>query len=632
MALWDVVEPVSPTFLEGGEAPLSEIWAASRDAMIYADNTDAREMAREAAFGRRIDAIKAATGVELVNPHLRQYRLNPEGEFYSQLRDLSEKHPDAADIIGADRPIEEEAFQVARDADERQQRALASRDDWGATAASFGGGAAGSLRDPLTVMTLFLGGGAGGARTIGGRILHTALTEAAANGGTELLAQPVIQGWREDAGLEAGFDEAARNVLFATAFGGALGAGGRSLAEGAGALLRRGSPTVSEDEFLRLREDLPDDARGALDALEDDVALTAMRPQPVGMDVHDDAVSAAIEVAENPDLLPERFVGIDTPARLQREIDAFAGAGDAGTVASRQAALAERRDDISGFGDFGPQLRGYENDWMGAVARMRALRSGELQGVLSHPQVGEIDVIWGSGTHGLQHIIEKHPDAIEGLPEAIRNMEVIPGGRKRVFLGDGNRRVVVGLDFDGQEKKWLLTAYEDYGSGRTEDRIGRSGNRQDDTSSSSPTEGNITPDMTGVQNGERAQGSIDRLNSRQEGVSSSSLSEGNIASAAENIQIADDLDRLRVPRPIANDTPVMPDALAERLVQRDVRFEPRGAEAVQQEQVLSREFSNPDAVAAPLDDGGGMTLREALDDIEKIDDMAMLVEACKVVG
>lgn len=102
-----------------------------------------------------------------------------------------------------------------------------------------------------------------------------------------------------------------------------------------------------------------------------------------------------------------------------------------------------------------------------------ALLSGEVEevnGALFHPEIGEVDIIWGNeGTEakqysdgfGLAKILKKHPEV---NPYSL--MDIVARARKTkakgntVELEDENTRLVVKLDWDSDDRKWLLTAFE----------------------------------------------------------------------------------------------------------------------------------------------------------------------------
>lgn len=306
------------TFADG-IATTGELYRAARDAAIYADNFVARDAAIEEAYDRRADAIFKATGQRVTNP-MREIEAEQRGHaapvaaqrWQQQLIHLQAQYPQFAREIRAQVPIIEDAKLVAREAGNQFDAAVGSRDDFaGKWATILGGGFTGALRDPVQVASLFLGAGTGAARSITGRILQTAAREAVLNGALEAAQQPMVQAWRKEAGLPAGFDEALRNTAMATAFAGLLGAGSRGLHELAGNAMK----TLPPENLLRQAEDgngnaaasvlspiadtLAPEARGAIQAAEADQALTVSRPAGVDAETHDRNIAAGIRAAED---------------------------------------------------------------------------------------------------------------------------------------------------------------------------------------------------------------------------------------------------------------------------------------------------------------------------------------------
>lgn len=314
---WGKPRTVEPLSWGGGMAEGPEIWSAAYDQLRLVDNSNAATAALEEAYGARSRAIKAATGIDLGNPMLADrpedvplrtpfgsvgfdllggsIRDKRRSAYETRLQELVRQFPDAAGIIKATVPVERDAEGLARAADEKLGAMMASNPDWSSYAWSFGGGGLASLRDPLVQGTLFLGGGVGAARSVAGRIVTVAAKEALLNAGATAAAQPMVQDWRRRAGLDNGFDEAAQNVLFAAGLGGAFGAAGRGIAEIAGSVGRRAAARAQVEAFaqqhpglseqarralsgdtsaasamlMEIRDALPPDVRGAIDAAEE---------------------------------------------------------------------------------------------------------------------------------------------------------------------------------------------------------------------------------------------------------------------------------------------------------------------------------------------------------------------------
>ncbi|KQX19332.1 MULTISPECIES: hypothetical protein [unclassified Sphingomonas] len=110
-------------------------------------------------------------------------------------------------------------------------------------------------------------------------------------------------------------------------------------------------------------------------------------------------------------------------------------------------------------GAFGPRHGDIAGDWHAAVDRLSHDRAGEVPGALFHPDVGDIDVIWGNAKGGLAHILAKHPEVVDNLPDLIAGMEVTRSSANRVQLESADHLAKVRLDYDGESKSWLLTAF-----------------------------------------------------------------------------------------------------------------------------------------------------------------------------
>lgn len=129
-----------------------------------------------------------------------------------------------------------------------------------------------------------------------------------------------------------------------------------------------------------------------------------------------------------------------------------APAGPPGNIANRP------------IGRFGPIHDDVAGDYHAALGRMAADNAGELPGAIQHPEVGSIDLIWGNDSYGLQHIAKDHPEVVDDLPAIVSGLPVkqYPEevGNNRFVLDDGTHRAIVAPDFNGETKRWVVTAYE----------------------------------------------------------------------------------------------------------------------------------------------------------------------------
>lgn len=463
----------------GGEATLGEIYEAAEFAGRTLDNVNSPEAALEEAYAKRIEAIEAATGERLEHPRDRALRSLSSrfplpwkraaamddipaelDAFDTEMRALAEKHPEAKEAFALDVPFQDQARQLAAEAESDLDRLSGSRAGIAKYGALFAGGSVAAIQDPVQTPLLLLGAGPGAARTVAGRIGSVAVKEALINGSSEAGLQPFVQKWRKEVGLESGLDQALEQILFSTAFGGAFGGGARAIGEGGHALGRylkdRQSPVASAiegdidaifDLLSPARNDLPADARGALDAIEADRLIRTERRKGVDPEIHDGLTARALDDLQ-----------ADAPSnRLGEGLDA-------------QRRVGARDDaDIVATGPHGPILDrvAYQGNWPAAVSRLQALQDGEIPGALFHNDVGDIDVIWGDYSQdrrkgkGLSKLLDKHPEVVPDLPRIMRDLDVLKATNNRVELGDGRYKAVVRLDFDGNQKTWLLTAFDD---------------------------------------------------------------------------------------------------------------------------------------------------------------------------
>lgn len=200
-----------------------------------------------------------------------------------------------------------------------------------------------------------------------------------------------------------------------------------------------------------------------------------------------DVLRTALSKAEREDLINvvnERL----TPEKID-EIAAATDTADA-IVRDAQQILTANNDAM---------IR--ERRWERESKRLIEAQSGEIPRALHHPEVGAIDVIWGdydqikkSGL-GLSKIVQKHPEVLENLPQIISGLNVETRSANRIRLSSPTHKAVVRLDYDGQDKKWLMTAFEiNRSAGEFTDRP--SSLQMDGHSSSiSPADANILSEL-----------------------------------------------------------------------------------------------------------------------------------------
>lgn len=128
-------------------------------------------------------------------------------------------------------------------------------------------------------------------------------------------------------------------------------------------------------------------------------------------------------------------------------------------------------------GPFGPIYDQFKGDAQGAIKHLIEQKTGEATAALHHPDVGDIDLVWGkegtaaSDGYGLAKLVKFHPEVLDDLQNIISGMSVASRSKNRIRLETPDHGAGVRLDWDGKAKKWLVTAY---GKAETEDTSTRS--------------------------------------------------------------------------------------------------------------------------------------------------------------
>ncbi len=123
-------------------------------------------------------------------------------------------------------------------------------------------------------------------------------------------------------------------------------------------------------------------------------------------------------------------------------------------------------------GPHGPIFREHAGKPREAIQRLMKEKQGEVPGAFHHPDIGDIDLVWGQegdpakgyeDGYGLAKILVKHakkdPTLLDRLPDIVQKGKILRRSPNRILLESGADKGVVRLEFDGTPKKWLLTAY-----------------------------------------------------------------------------------------------------------------------------------------------------------------------------
>lgn len=158
-------------------------------------------------------------------------------------------------------------------------------------------------------------------------------------------------------------------------------------------------------------------------------------------------------------------------------------------------------------GPFGPILTQYRGDAQGAIKALTELQDGEAVAALNHPDVGDIDLVWGEeGTgnkdgFGLAKLQKFHPEVLDDLQGFLSTLAKDPkrSGKNRVRLVSEGGEAAVSLDWKGDRKVWLLTAYEKGAGDGTTMNTADVVNRDDTTRPDASASTSLPPTATAPQ-------------------------------------------------------------------------------------------------------------------------------------
>lgn len=155
-------------------------------------------------------------------------------------------------------------------------------------------------------------------------------------------------------------------------------------------------------------------------------------------------------------------------------------------VPERARAIDAATDNVlreSEQGPFGPRLH-YDsqdpNAWKQAIKDLQKLRAGEAVGILKHKDIKDpIDLVWGeegtgrSNGWGLAKIAKYHPEVLDDLQARLSSASKVSESPNRIRLESDRDQFAIRLDYDAQDKTWLLTAFEKQPAiGRSTERPG----------------------------------------------------------------------------------------------------------------------------------------------------------------
>lgn len=278
-------------------ADFGEYAGAAAEAFLHNNRSISEPVNLANKYRGVMDAYKAATGkdFEYIGRTGRGQRQSVRnavpvgrqsvGAFWERMQEELEQNPELGGLLGF-RSHEELVAAIHQESRQLE----AQRDDIAARAsgiAAFGGMAgemAAVVTDPPIAASMVL------AAPLASSLLGGVLIEAAIAGGAEALVQPVVQNYRREAGLEAGFQQGVENVLTAAAAGGAFYGTFRVAGMGYSAMVDavRGKRTASDATEGEVDlSSLTPEQRAALMELEK--AALIERTDPIGNGTPEDA-------------------------------------------------------------------------------------------------------------------------------------------------------------------------------------------------------------------------------------------------------------------------------------------------------------------------------------------------------
>lgn len=129
------------------------------------------------------------------------------------------------------------------------------------------------------------------------------------------------------------------------------------------------------------------------------------------------------------------------------------------------------RAEPANYEDIGLRYNQFANDPIKSIDYLMKRGGGEVEGAVKSSTIanvtgnGDIDLVYGRGGkngYGLAHIAEKHgTDALYKIPDILKDGDVYTkAGSKRLFMSSKNGDGVIELDYNGNKKQWVITAFD----------------------------------------------------------------------------------------------------------------------------------------------------------------------------
>lgn len=121
----------------------------------------------------------------------------------------------------------------------------------------------------------------------------------------------------------------------------------------------------------------------------------------------------------------------------------------------------------------GPEFTGLKGQ--AAVEKIASEKRGHIKGAFTREDIGDIDLFWGNGDVGLQHILDRRKEQGIDTAEFMQSItEVVEGGAfggpakapDSFILRTKDKSAVISYTFKGNDVQYLLSAFESHGGGK----------------------------------------------------------------------------------------------------------------------------------------------------------------------
>lgn len=172
------------------------------------------------------------------------------------------------------------------------------------------------------------------------------------------------------------------------------------------------------------------------------------------------------------DLQTMGFTDIETPSDLFELIERRLVTGRP-IYGYEAQAMAEQMAHYS-IGSLGESFPQFSDKPQEAIDHLLTVKQGYVPAAWNHPQIGEVDLIYGAftgraaGSGGLAKIAALRPELIATLGENFQNAAVDSDNENTIQLSNGGNKYVVRKTYFDNQMRWLLTAYKKDGEPASE--------------------------------------------------------------------------------------------------------------------------------------------------------------------